>query len=189
MTAEQLLLTADEGDQAGFESDAEAWVAQREPEQAAGEVLRAAAGADSRLLAVSIVSRLGTAAEPAWRDNLDSPELSAYARIALAGLAQAAGQAVPSELEPSSLDLAWVSADMLVLVCDRDNPDAGAIAEGVSGSVPEGEESALFEMIARTSHPNAVGVLAHIGKYHPDPRIAREARAAAQRARRDAPLT
>jgi hypothetical protein len=193
MTAEQLLLVADDADQAEFESEADAWVAQREPGQAARELLGIAAseGPDARLLAISVVTRIGGAAESAWRQNLDTPELRAYAKIALAGLAQDPDKAIPAELEPLPEDLAWVATDMLVLACDDDDPDPEAVAECLGDSVPVGEESALFEMISRASHPDAVDVLQHIGQHHPDKRIAKDARTAAHRAlsRRSGPLS
>jgi hypothetical protein len=192
MTAEQLLLVADDADQEEFETEADAWVAGREPGQAARELLRIAAddGPDARLLAVSVVTRIGDAAEAAWRENLATPELRAYAKIALAGLGQP-DLVIPPELEPLPEDLAWVATDMLVLACDDEDPDPEAIAECLGNSVPEGEEAMLFEMISRASHPDAAEVLTHIGRHHPDKRIAKDARTAAHRAksRRSGPLS
>jgi hypothetical protein len=185
MTAHQLLLVADDADQDEFESEADAWVSLREPGQAARDLLRIAAdgGPDSRLLAVSVVTRIGGAAEPAWRDSLGTPQLRAYAKIALTGLAADPDRAVPAELEPLPEDLAWVATDMLVLACDDEDPDPEAVAECLGDSVPAGEEPTLFEMISGVSHPDAVNVLAHIGQHHPDQRIAKEARTAAHKAR------
>ena len=185
MTAHQLLLVADDAGPEEFESEADAWVCCRGPGRAARELLRVAAdeGPDSRLLAVSVVTRIGGAAEPAWRESLATPELRAYAKIALTGLAQDPDRAVPAELEPRPEDLAWVATDMLMLVCDEEDPDPEALADCLSDSVPAGEETALFDMISRASHPDAVGVLNHIGRHHPDRQIAKGARAAAHRAR------
>ncbi|HSZ40405.1 MAG TPA: hypothetical protein VK817_10635 [Trebonia sp.] len=185
MTAAQLLLVADDADAEEFESESTAWVAARDPEQAARELLRIAAsdGPDSRLLAVSVVTRIGPAAEPAWRDSLSIPELRPYAKIALATPVEDAETGdLPDELEPTAEDLAWVATDMLVLACDDDEPDPDAIAECLADSVPAGEEAMLLEMIARTEHPDAVEVLKHIGKHHTDKRIAKDARTAARRA-------
>jgi hypothetical protein len=192
MTAEQLLLVADDADQEEFETEADAWVAGRDAGQAARELLRIAAdeGPDARLLAVSVVTRIGDAAESAWRENLTTPELRAYAKIALAGLGHP-DLAIPQELEPLPEDLAWVATDMLVLACDDEEPDPEAVAECLGDSVPEGEEATLFEMISRSSHPDAAAVLTHIGRHHPDKRIAKDARTAAHRAqsRRSGPLS
>jgi hypothetical protein len=191
MTAAQLLLMADDADQQEFESESDAWVAAREPGEAARELLSVAAGdgPDSRLLAVSVVTRLGDAAEPAWRASLDTPELRAYARIALAGLDP--DNAAAANLAPREEDLAWVATDMLVLACDEDEPDPEDLAESLSDSVPPGNEAELFAMMSRAGHPDAVGVLSYIGRHHPDKRIAKEARTAAHHAqsRRDGSLS
>ncbi|MBO0805112.1 MAG: hypothetical protein J2P25_18805 [Nocardiopsaceae bacterium] len=185
MTAQQLLLMADDADQEEFEAEADVWVAGREPGEAARELLRVAAdeGPDSRLLAVSVVTRIGGAAEPAWRESLGTPELRPYAKIALAGLGEDPDAPVPAELEPQPDDLAWVATDMLVLACDDEEPDPESVAACLGDSVPAGEEASLFEMISRASHPDAVEVLTHIGLHHPDKRIAKDARTAAHRAR------
>jgi hypothetical protein len=182
MTAAQLLLVADDAGQEEFESESDAWVAAREPEQAARELLDVAAGdgPDSRLLAVSVVTRIGDAAEPAWRASLDTPALRAYAKIALAGLNP--DSVVAAELEPRPEDLAWVATDMLVLACDEDEPDPDDLAECLGDSVPAGEEATLFDMMSRAAHPDAVDVLSYIGRHHPDARIAKEARTAAHHA-------
>jgi hypothetical protein len=185
MTAAQLLLVADDADAEEFESESNAWVAARDPGQAARELLRIAAtdGPDSRLLAVSVVTRIGPGAEAAWRESLSIPELRPYAKIALATPAEGEEEGgAPDELEPTTEDLAWVATDMLVLACDDDEPDPEAIAECLADSVPAGEEAMLLEMIARTDHPDAIEVLRHVGKHHPDKRIAKDARTAAHRA-------
>jgi hypothetical protein len=185
MTAAELIMLADDADEDEFESESDAWVAARGAERAARELLRVAAadGPDSRLLAVSVVTRIGAAAEPAWRDNLDTQELRPYAKIALVGLNYPPDEEIPAELEPLPDDLAWVATDMLVLACDDEEPDPDALAESLAESVPAGEEAMLFEMMARGSHPDTVDVLRHIGKHHPDKRIAKDARTAGHHAR------
>jgi hypothetical protein len=202
MTAAELVLLADDTEADEFESESGAWVAAREPGDAAGELLTVAAdgGPDARLIAVSVVTRIGQAAAPAWRNALSTPELRPYAKIALAGLAansadpdsaapgsavpdgDGPGQAAAAEIEPSPEDVAWVATDMLVLACDDEDPDPEVVAECLADSVPAGEEAALFAMMAQAGHPDAVHVLRHIGRHHPDARIAKEARAAMHRA-------
>jgi hypothetical protein len=182
MTAEQLLMMADDASQDEFESESGAWVAARDPEQAARELLRVA-GSDrpqTRLLAVSVVARIGTAAEPALQASLGVPELRPYAKFALAGLAENAPGSVPDDVEPSPEDLAWVATDLLVLACDDEDPDPDAVAECLADSVPAGEEATLFEMMTQIAHPDAITVLEHIARHHPDVRIAQDARTAAR---------
>lgn len=202
MTAAQLVLLADDAEADEFESESGAWVAGREPGDAAAELLTVAAdgGPDARLIAVSVVTRIGEAAAPGWRNALSTPELRSYAKIALAGLAadsansdsansdradsdqDGPGQPVTAEIEPTPEDLAWVATDMLVLACDDEDPDPEAVAECLADSVPEGEEATLFDMMASAGHPDAVHVLRHIGRHHPDASIAKQARAAMHRA-------
>ena len=89
MTAEDLLAAAEDLDQEELEAETAAWLEPRAPDVAAAELLAAASGGDptERLVAIEIVNRLGAAAEPAWRDALDRPELRAYAKIALTEIA------------------------------------------------------------------------------------------------------
>jgi hypothetical protein len=191
MTADQLLLVAGEAEVGEFEATSDAWVATRDPEQAARELLGIAAGdgPDSRLLAVSVVTRIGGAAEPAWRDSLEVPELRPYAKMALTGLAVESSAAVQPGLEPLPEDLAWVATDVLAIACDDEDPDPDAIAESFRDAVPAGEESVLFDLMSRGVHPDALDVLQHVSKYHPDKKIAGQARTAASKAasRRDGP--
>jgi hypothetical protein len=131
------------------------------------------------MLAVAAVTRIGAAAEHAWQDSLDVPELRAYAKIALMGLAD--GEDRP-DLQPLPDDLAWVTTDMLALACDEEFPDPEDIAASFREAVPEGQEATVFELMWRGSHPDVIDVLNHLGRYHPDKRIAKAARTAAYKA-------
>jgi hypothetical protein len=185
MTAAQLLLVAEDAERDEFEAESDAWIAARGPGQAASELLEIAAadGPGPRLLAVSVATRIGEAAEPAWRENLEVPQLRPYAKMALATLAeQASPGTVAPDLEPLPDDLAWVATDVLALACDDDEPDPDMIVESFRDAVPAGEESALFEMMSHGTHPDAIEVLQHIGRYHPDKNIASQARTAANQA-------
>jgi hypothetical protein len=51
-------------------------------------------------------------------------------------------------------------------------------------AVPLGEESWIFDLMSRSSHPDVVQVLTVLGRRHPDRRVARYARRAAQAAAR-----
>src|SRR5207237_1308474 len=82
------------------EAELASWLAERTAEDAARELLAFATGESAaiRTATIPVVSRLGAAAEPAWREALDRPELRCYAKPAL--LAQLAegdpGAAVPA---------------------------------------------------------------------------------------------
>jgi len=164
---------------------AEHWIAARGPWRAAGELLDFAAAADaaSRLVAIGIVRGMGDSAAPAWRDGLRRPEVRPYARIELSRLAgEGKESTMPLVLEPSPDDLTWLATDLLAMACGEDDPDPELIAAQFREAVPGGEEGWIFGLMSMGSHPDVVRVLTVLGRYHPDRRIAREARKAAHRA-------
>jgi hypothetical protein len=161
------------------------WVAARGPRRAAGELLAFAVGADAaaRLVAIGLVRGLGEAAASAWREGLRRPEVRPYARIELSRLASVMAEStMPLVLEPSPDDLTWLATDLLALACGDEDPDPDLIAAQFREAVPAGEEEWIFSLMSMGSHPDVVGVLTVLGKYHPDRRIARDARKAAHRA-------
>jgi hypothetical protein len=164
---------------------AEHWIAVRGPRRAAAELLDFAAGADaaSRLVAIGVVRGMGEPAAPAWRDGLKRPEVRPYARIELSRLASEGRDAtMPLVLEPGPDDLTWLATDLLALACGADDPDPELIAAQFREAVPGGEEEWIFGLMSMGSHPDVVRVLTVLGQYHPDRRVAREARKAAHRA-------
>jgi hypothetical protein len=190
MTAAHLVALADGVTEPELTAQAAAWVTARGPGQAARELLAFAAAGEprERLLAVRIVRRIGPGAERAWRDSLKRPELRVYARIALAVLAGGMpDNTMPFVVEPDPDDLTWMATDLLALACGDDDPDPDAIAAQFREAVPAGEESWIFDLMSRGSHPDVVRVLGVLGRYHPDRKVARDARKAAHartRARR-----
>jgi hypothetical protein len=186
LTSGQLLAMAGGVTEAEFEAESAAWVAARGADAAARELLAAAAdsGPGDRLLAVAAVTRIGPGAAPAWRDSLDVPHLRGYAK---AGLATLDGDRdgpgdYPPGLEPSPADLAWMATDLLTLACDDEFPDPDGLAVSLREAVPPGTEDALFDVMWRGVHPDAAAVLKHVGRYHPDKRVAKAARTAAHKA-------
>ena len=170
-----------------FETEADAWVARRGPDAAARELLTFAAGsgATDRLVAVNLARRIGIDGHLAWRDAMARPELRGYARIALTVLAsQLPGSTLPLVLEPHPDDVTWVATDLLALACGDDYPDPGQVAAQFREAVPAGEESWIFDLMSRSTHPDVVRVLTVLARHHPDRRVAREARRAAHTAAR-----
>jgi hypothetical protein len=182
--AELLAMAAGVGD-AEWEAEADAWIAARGTGAAARELLELAAEADpgERMLAVAAATRIGPAAEPAWRANLAVPQVRAYAKVALAQLVglDADGD-LPPELEMTPDDLAWVATDLLALTVDEEFPDSGELEVSFREAVPAGREQQLFEGMGRSTHPEGVRVLSYLGEYHPDEQIAKAARTAAHKA-------
>lgn len=178
MTAADLAGAAGGASEEEFAAEADAWLALREPGAAARELLDfgAMAGPVERMTAVTVVRRLGGAAEPAWRAALDVPALCPYAKMALA---ETAGGSQP-ELEPQASDTAWLVVDMLAAMSADFEPEE--LAAGLAEALPGGAEEAMFDAISRLPHPDAAGVLTLIGEQHPDKKTAKAARRYAYKA-------
>jgi hypothetical protein len=171
-----------------LEAELASWTDSRGEEQAARELLAFAAdgNAVTRTAAVSIVARLGQAAEPAWREALERVELRCYAKPQLAKLAglDPEGTDLPAELEPERADVAWLIADTFGPFSHFDLgkerfPFDFAELQRISGFDKPDE---VFEAIARLDHPDAETVLAMIGKHASDKTTAKAARRAAYKA-------
>jgi hypothetical protein len=187
MSAADLLALAEGVGEAEFDAESAAWLADRGPQRAARELLEfaASAGARKRLAAVNLTRRAGPAAAPAWRAAMARPELRGYARIALSVLAsELPDSTLPLVLEPAPEDLTWVATDLLALACGDEVPDPRHVAAQFREAVPQGEESWIFDLMSRSSHPDVVQVLTVLARRHPDRRVARLARRAAQAAAR-----
>lgn len=203
LTADQLLALSEGISVEEFETQADAWLAVRGRAAAAAELLGLAAGAGpaQRLTAVSVVTRCGKASERPWRDQLDVPALRPYAKVALASLAlgviperpgypgglallpeSVPPEGLPPELRPLPEDLAWMTTDVLSLACADDDTDPDEITAAFAQAVPSGQETEALDRVWRGPHPDAERVLTHVGRFHPDKAIAKEARRAAHRA-------
>jgi hypothetical protein len=172
---------------AEWEAEADGWVAARGENVAARELLELAAESDpgERMLAVAAVTRIGAAAEPAWRESLAVPQVRAYAKVALAARLVGEGDEaveLPEELDMTAEDLAWVATDLLTLAIDEEFPDPEYLAVSFREAVPVGREQLFFDGAARGGHPDALDVLEHLGEYHPDKQVAKAARTAAHKA-------
>jgi hypothetical protein len=184
LTGAELLAMAEGVSEDEFYAESAAWAAARGADPAARELLDLGAHGDpgDRLLAVAAVTRIGAAAAPAWRDSLNVPPMSGYAKITLATLEDDGPAGRPARLEPSPADVAWMATDLLALACDDEYPDPDELVVTFNEAVPAGGEAALFDAMSRGVHPDAVAVLNHVGKYHPDKRVAKAARTAAHKA-------
>ena len=188
MTADDLVLVFMHGSDDDFEAELASWTDSRGEEQAARELLAFAAdeGAATRTAAVTIVSRLGQAAEPAWREALNRAELRCYAKpqlVMLAGLDPESAD-LPAELQSERADFAWLIADTFGPFSHFDLgkeriPFDFPELHRVSG-LEKPEE--VFEAIARLDHPDAEAVLVMIGKHAKDKTTAKAARRAAYKA-------
>jgi hypothetical protein len=189
LTGAELLAMAEGISDTEFEAEAAAWSVARGADAAARELLELAAQGEpgERMLAVAAVTAIGAPAEAALRDSLNVPQVRGYAKVTLLSLSgiddlNGASADVPSELELGPDDLAWLATDLLTLACDDEYPDPDDLAVSFREAVPPGQEIPLFEAMARSAHPDAVDVLDHLGKHHPDKQVAKAARTAAHKA-------
>jgi hypothetical protein len=203
LTASQLIALAEGIAAEEFETEADAWLMAYGPGRSVALLLELATGSGpaERLTAVSVVTRAGAAAEQAWRDHIDVPALRPYAKVALASLAlgvmpeapavpggiallpeSVPPEMIPPELRPIPDDLAWLATDVLALVCADEDTDPYQIAAAFSQSVPPGDEANALDRLWRGPHPDAERVLNHLGRFHPDKKLAKEARRAAHKA-------
>ena len=188
MTPNDLVLVWMHGSDDDLEAELASWTDPRGEEQAARELLAFAAdgNAATRTAAITIVSRLGQAAEPAWREALDRVELRCYAKPQLAKLAglDQEGTDLPAELQPERADIAWLIADTFGPFSHFDLgqerfPFDFAELRRVSGLEKPDE---AFEAMARLDHPDAEAVLTMIGRHASDKTTAKAARRAAYKA-------
>ena len=153
----------------------QAWLARRDPQTAADELLSAVVGAPAEVrgVAVSIVDRLGPEAAPAVRSYLDDPELRPHA---IHWLSSRGLDAPPLTHE----ELLWVSVDMLALALPAAEADPETFAENIAASGPSIE---LIEEMWKVDHPDVVEVLEMLSGTLTDPDAAKAARKAAMKAR------
>jgi hypothetical protein len=183
MAAAHLVTLSDAVSEAEFDAAFASWIAGHDPDQAARELLiyAGSVGPEGRLAAVGIARRIGAPAYRAWQDATRSPELRGYARITLSRMAADLPDSVPPPaLEPDPDDTAWLATDLLALACGADEPDPDEVATLFAEAVPAGEERVILALMTQSSHPDAARVLRVLGDYHPDRRLAREARKAAR---------
>jgi hypothetical protein len=188
MSAAALVALSASVSETEFDVELTAWVRARNPGNAAVEVLTFAAfsGPRDRLDAVQIVRRLGAAALPAWLDAMQRRELRGYARIAFslaaAGPAGSATPALPPIPAPAPDDVTWLAADFLAVASDIDQLSPDEFAVQLAEVIPEGEQAWIIALMSGSSNQEVARFLDVIGRYHPDRRLAKDARRAARAA-------
>ncbi|MFJ1704063.1 hypothetical protein [Kitasatospora sp. NPDC088346] len=158
-----------------------AWLAGREPEGAARELLAAARGLDAnspvrRMLCAVALEELGEPARPAALEVVDDPELGGGARAWL----RAQGVDVAAPERPVAL---WTAVDSFAAVMLTSEGDAGRLRELVAGLPVTDNPASYFGELWRVEHPYTAQVLEIVGELHLDRSVAKEARKAAFRAR------
>ena len=126
---------------------ARAWLAERQPVEAAREILSAAEEMSPRLrsVAVGVVGRLGQDALPTWRDMAAARCVGLHARFVLASWEQGP--------EPSDEDWRWLAVEAAAVTLDEKGPD-GALSS-VWESMPGADLDARLVAVRATCHPDA----------------------------------
>ncbi|WP_329188556.1 hypothetical protein [Actinacidiphila glaucinigra] len=159
--------------------EADAWLGNRKPYDAARELLEAARGEDRnapgrRLVAQQTLSLLGDEAEPALREVLADRQLGGLARV---WLTEREAADVPA---PDEDMIFWLTVDTIAAQLDADD-DPELLRELVTDLVAR--HDGFFTAAWRVDHPATADVLEAMGRIHPDKRLAKEARKAAFKAR------
>ncbi len=170
-----LLMTLASCDAEDGESKINEWLRGRSDEQAAAELIAAAAAGSPGLrgAAFAVLDRIGKPATPDVRAALDEPLLRAHAAVWLHEHGEEA------ELGPA--DRTWLLVDLGAGLLEEADP-----RDVVAELLPEVAPEAQAEIVAglwQVSHPGVIDLLTTLSQHHPDPGVARAARKAAFKAR------
>jgi hypothetical protein len=170
-----LLMTLASCDAEDGESEITSWLVGRTEEQAAAELIEAAAEGSPGLrgAAFAVLDRIGKAAVEEVRTALDQPLLRAHAAVWLHEHGEEA------ELGPA--DRTWLLVDLGAgLLEEADARDV--VAELLPDVTPEAQAE-IVAGLWQVSHPGVIDLLTTLSEHHPDPGVARAARKAAFKAR------
>ncbi|WP_329180040.1 hypothetical protein [Streptomyces sp. NBC_01477] len=160
-------------------AEAELWLTDRKPVDAARELLAAGRGSDDgaparRLMCQQTLTLVGAEAEPALREVLDDRQLGGLARV---WLTESGASDVPT---PDADMIFWLTIDTLAAQLDADD-DPELLSDLVRDLVAR--HDGFFDAAWRVEHPATADVLEAMGRLHPDRRAAKDARKAAFKAR------
>jgi len=170
-----LLKTLASCDAEDGESKISEWLVDRSEEQAAAELIVAAAAGTPGLrgAAFAVLDRIGKAATGEVRAALAEPLLRAHAAVWLHEHGEDA------ELGPA--DRTWLLVDLGAGLLEEADP-----RDVVAELLPEVAPDAQAEIVAglwQVRHPGVIDLLTTLSEHHPDPGVARAARKAAFKAR------
>jgi hypothetical protein len=170
-----LLLTLAGCDAEDGEAEISAWLVGRTEEEAAAELIAAAAEGTPGLrgAAFAVLDRIGGAAAAEVRAAMAEPLLRAHAAVWLHEHGEEA------ELGPA--DRTWLLVDLGAGLLEEADP-----RDVVAELLPEVSPEAQAEIVAglwQVSHPGVIDLLTTLSEHHPDPGVARAARKAAFKAR------
>ncbi len=170
-----LLMTLASCDAEDGETKINEWLVGRTEEQAAAELIAAAATGSPGLrgAAFAVLDRIGKAATEEIKAALGEPLLRAHAAVWLHEHGEDA------ELGPA--DRTWLLVDLGAGLLEEADP-----RDVVAELLPEVAPEAQAEIVAglwQVRHPGVIDLLTTLSEHHPDPGVARAARKAAFKAR------
>jgi hypothetical protein len=170
-----LLATLASCDAEDGEAEITSWLAQRQPAQAAAELIRAAGSGSPGLrgAAFAVLDRIGEPATDEVRAAMADPVLRAHASVWLHEHGEQA------DLRPE--DRAWLLVDLGAGLLEEADP-ADVVAE-LLPDVPGAGQAEIVAGLWRVDHPGVTDLLTALSEHHPDPGVARAARKAAFKAR------
>ena len=170
-----LLVTLAGCDAEDGEAEINSWLVGRTEQQAAAELIAAAAVGSPGLrgAAFAVLDRIGKAAADEVRGALTEPLLRAHAAVWLHEHGE--------EVELGPADRTWLLVDLGAGLLEEADP-----RDVVAELLPEVTPEAQAEIVAslwQVSHPGVIDLLTTLSEHHPDPGVARAARKAAFKAR------
>ncbi len=172
--AQELVRRLPACDPQAAEEEVTSWFALRTPVHAAEDLLAVmrSGSPGERCVAAGLLTRLGADAEPAVRAALADQTVGRYA------MAWLEDRNLPTPPLTES-DQLWLFVDTTAGILDDDDP--GAAIRAMADAEPDTEEVLdRVRLIWQSQHPATGQVLTALGRYHPDPRVAKQARATAR---------
>jgi hypothetical protein len=156
-SAEMIAEAARFSDQKQRDHVAWGWLAERQPAEAAREILTVAEGMSPLLrgVAVGVVQRLGEEALPAWRELTAAPRVGPHARAVLAAWDQGP--------EPSDADWDWLAVEAAAAALQDKGPDE-ALSRVWESMLGTDLDTCLAEVRA-TGHPDAAELSREVAEF------------------------
>jgi hypothetical protein len=157
------------------EAEIAAWLARRNPEQAAEQLTEAASQGSPGLrgAAFAVMDRVGAAAVPTVRRALANPVLRPHAAVWLREHGE--------EAALSREDSAWLLVDLGAGLLEEAAPE-DVVAE-LLPDLPPHAQAELVAGLWLVEHPAVTELLTTLSNHHPEPDVAKAARKAAFKAR------
>ena len=145
------------GDEEQRDHVAWGWLGERQPAEAAREILVAAEGMSPllRVVAVGVVQRLGEDALPAWRELTAAPRVGPHARAVLAAWDQGP--------EPTDADWDWLAVEAAAAALQDNGPDEALIR--VWESMPGTDLDTCLAEVRATGHPDAAELSRKVAEF------------------------